>query len=288
MILPAHLKGILLAVGGILVLSPDSLLVRLIGADVWTLLFWRGLLLPVALVPLVVLRHHRESIAAFRRIGRAGCLAGGLLAGSTLFFVQALTHTSVANTLIIIGIGPLFAAFVSRLFLKEPVAGRTWIAILFALVGIWITVSGDLGSGRWLGNLCAIVAALCHAGYLVVLRSARQVDMTPAIALGGLLAAAVVWPLASPLCVSAPDVLFLALLGLVVLPVSLGLISLAPRYLPAPEVNLIMLLEIALGPCWVWLVLGEVPGWRAFVGGGIVVVTLIVHSLVALRRQEDG
>jgi len=282
----SHLKGILLAVGGILVLSPDSLLVRLIGADVWTLLFWRGLLLFVALAVPLALRHRRRFGTACRRTGRSGCLAGALLAGSTLFFVQALTHTTVANTLIIIGIGPLFAAFVSRLFLGEPMAARTWVAILFALAGIWTTVAGDLESGRWLGNLFAIVAALCHAGYLVVLRSVRGVDMTPAVALGGLLAAAVVLPLSSPLRIAPGDVACLALLGLVVLPVSLALISLAPRYLPAPEVNLIMLLEIALGPYWVWLVLDEVPGWRAFVGGAIVVATLAAHSAAGLRRAD--
>jgi len=271
---------------GILVLSPDSLLVRLIGVDAWTLLFWRGLLLGIALTALVVLRHHRELPAAYRTSGRRGLLASVLLAGSTLCFVQALFHTTVANTLILIGTGPLIAALLGRLFLGEPVARRTYLAIGASLVGIWIAVSGDPGTGRWQGNLCAAGTALCSAGYLVVLRGARGTDMTPAVALGGLLTAAVVLPLSSPLSVTRADLGYLLLLGLVVLPVSFYLISLGPRFLPAPEVNLILLLEIALGPYWVWLVLEEAPETRAFAGGAVVIAALAAHSAAALRQEH--
>jgi len=101
--LSPHLKGLLLTGAGILVLSPDSLLVRLIGADVWTLLFWRGLLLFAALMLPLALYRRRWLIDAYRRTGRTGLLAGTLLAASTLCFVEALTHRRVAITLIIIG-----------------------------------------------------------------------------------------------------------------------------------------------------------------------------------------
>ena len=109
--------------------------------------------------------------------------------------------------------------------------------------------------------------------------------MTPAVALGGLLAAAAAWPLAHPLSVSAADLAYLFLLGLAVLPISFYLISLGPRYLPAPEVNLIMLLEIVLGPYWVWLCIGEVPEARAFAGGAVVLATLTLHSIASLRNS---
>ncbi len=164
---------------------------------------------------------------------------------------------------------------------------RTWLAIGAALTGIWITVSGDVSHSRLSGDLCAALAALCHACYLTVLRSSQKVDMTPTVALGGLLAALFAWPFATPLALTLSDALFSALLGLVVLPVSLVLIAIGPRYLPAPEINLIMLLEIVLGPYWVWLALGEEPGFRAFVGGAIVLATLILHSVAGLRRSRS-
>ena len=285
--MPSHLKGLILTVAGILVLSPDSLLVRLIATDVWTLLFWRGLLMAIGVGIGLALIYRGKLPRACYRIGRRGWLAGALMGAGTLLFVQALSRTSVANVLIIIGVGPLYAALLGRVFLKEAVALRTWLAIGAALTGIWVTVSGDLSHVRFSGDLCAGLAALCQACYLTVLRSAREVDMTPTVALGGLLAALCAWPLAAPLALTPSDVLFSGLLGLVVLPVSLVLIALGPRFLSAPEVSLVMLLEIVLGPYWVWLVLGEEPGGRAFVGGAIVLITLIFHSLAGLRRAQS-
>ena len=283
-----HAKGILLAGAGVIVLSPDSLLIRLIETDTWTLLFWRGLLMAVGLTVWIWMR--RGLWASFQAVGRKGWLAGGIMATGTVCFVLAITHTTVANTLIIIGAGPLFAAIFSRTFLGEPVALRTWVAIAAALGGISVIVSGNLQSGLLIGDLCALANACLLGGHFTVLRSAPKVDMTPSVVLGGLLAAAVVFPLAAPWSVGGNDILFLLLLGLVVLPLSFGLIVLAPRYLPAPEVSLLMLLEMGLGPYWVWLALGERPGMRTVTGGLIVMATLGLHSALGLpqRARQTG
>lgn len=279
-------RGILITVGGVLVLSPDSLLIRLIDTGAWTLLFWRGLLLCVGLNLWIGLRPGRRAQAAFRSVGRRGLLASLLLAAGTICFVLAIVHTTVANTLIILGAGPLFAAIISRIFLAEPVARRTWFAILAAICGIGVTVSPNLARPSLFGDLCAAGTACFSGGYLAVLRSAPAQDMTPAIALGGLLAAAAVLPWAAPFTLSARDILYLALLGLLVLPLSFSLIALGPRYLPAPEVSLLMLLEMVLGPLWVWLVFGEQPGAPTFLGGAIVLTTLTVHALLALKEAH--
>jgi len=283
--LPAHTKGLIVSIAGIIVLSPDSLLVRLISADPWTLLFWRGLLMAIGVGLGLFINYRRRLLQAFLDIGRTGLLAGALMGIGTTLFVQALDRTTVANVFIIIGIGPLFAALLGRIFLKEAVYLRTWLAIGGALVGIWIAVANDGQSGRLVGDLCAAVAALCHACYLILLRSAQDVDMTPTVAVGGLFVAVAVWAPAAPLSLTSTGVAYSLLLGLVVLPVSLALIAIGPRYLPAPEVNLVMLLEIVLGPYWVWLVLDEEPGIRAIVGGAIVLAVLALHSAAALRAK---
>jgi drug/metabolite transporter (DMT)-like permease len=283
--LPSHIKGLAIATAGILVLSPDSLLVRLISVDPWTQLFWRGLLMAVGVGIGLAVNYRSNLPKAFRNIGRPGLLAGALIGAGTMLFVQALSRTSVAHVFIIIGVGPLFAALLGRIFLKEAVHLHTWLAIGGALAGIWVAVANDAQDGRLAGDLCAAVAALCQACYLTVLRSSQDVDMTPTVAVGGALVALIVWPLAAPLSLTPMDVVFSLLLGLVVLPVSLALIAIGPRYLPAPEVSLVMLLEIALGPYWVWLVLDEEPGGRAFVGGAIVLTVLVFHSVAALRLE---
>ncbi len=281
-----HLKGILITIGGVLILSPDSLLIRLTETDPWTLLFWRGLLMAIGLTVLVSLRTNRGLKEAFRAIGRKGVLVSGIVGIGTILFVLAIIHTTVANTLIILGAGPLFAAVFSCAFLKEPVAPRTWIAIFSALCGITITVSNNLQSGLLLGDLCALGSACCMGAQLAVLRSTPEIDMAPSVAIGGLLAAALVFPLAAPWSVGGNDIWFLLLLGLIVLPLSLGLIVLGPQYLPAPEVSLLMLLEMVIGPYWVWLALGEQPGTRAWIGGAVVMATLAAHSAVGLRQER--
>ncbi|MFT5086445.1 MAG: drug/metabolite transporter (DMT)-like permease [Candidatus Latescibacterota bacterium] len=284
--LPDHTKGLIVSLAGIVVLSPDSLLVRLINTDPWTLLFWRGLLMAIGVSIGLIANYRHHVLKAFFHIGRSGLLASALMGIGTILFVQALSRTSVANVFIIIGIGPLFAALLGRAFLKETVHLRTWLAIGGALIGIWIAVVDDGQSGRLVGDLCAAAAALCHAGYLTLLRSAQDVDMTPTVVVGGAFVAVAVWVPAAPLSLTPEDAAYSLLLGLFILPVSLALIAIGPRYLPAPEVNLVMLLEMVLGPYWVWLVLDEEPGQRAVVGGVIVLTVLLLHSVASLRAQS--
>ena len=281
-----HLKGLLLTTTGVLVLSPDSLLVRLIETDQWTLLFWRGALIALSLTLLTVLLSGRGALMAFRAVGVAGFYAAILFTGSTLFFISALSRTSVANTLVVISAAPLFAAILSRLLLGETVAQRTWVAILIGLSAIALIVSHSIGQSMLVGDLCALGTAICLASTFVIVRRARAVSMIPAMAVSGLMVAIIAAPWAAPTTIDRDDIGLLLLLGLVLLPVSIALITLGPRYLPAPEVSLIMLLETALGPLWVWLSLGEQPSWQALVGGGILVVTLAVHSLLALARER--
>lgn len=281
-----HLKGIAIAVAGILVLSPDSLLVRLVQADGWTLLFWRGSLLAGSLTAYLALRYRLRLPWALRRIGRAGLLAGTVSGIGTVSFVFALLHTTVANTLIIIGISPLVAAILGRVFLGEPVYRHTWVAIPAALVGVVLAASGGGAAGPAPGDFFAAVTACCVAGNLTALRAAGSADMTPTVAWAGVVAALIAAPLASPLSAAGSDVLTLAVLGVLVLPLSFALIALAPRFLPAHEVSLILLLEMAVGPYWVWLALGERPALRALVGGGIVLCTLVLHSIAGVRRER--
>ena len=201
-------------------------------------------------------------------------------------FVFALLHTTVANTLIIIGISPLVAAVLGRTFLGEPVHLHTWVAIPCALAGVALAASGNVEGGPAVGDLFAAFTACCVAGNLTALRAAGPADMTPAVAWSGVVPAIIAAPLAAPLAVAGDDVLDLAVLGLLVLPLSFALIALAPRYLPAHEVSLILLLEMAIGPYWVWLAMGEQPGLRAVLGGGMVLATLILHSVIGVHGER--
>ncbi len=288
--LPDHVKGLLVTGAGVLLISPDTLLVRLIAIDQWSMIFWRGALIALSLGAFMVLRHGRDMPAQFRAAAPTGLWVTLFLTASSILFIVALAHTSVANTLIIISAAPLFAALFSRVFLAEAVAPRTWVAILGTICGIAVIVSGSSGgsglpSSHW-GDLAAFATAICIAASLSLIRHSRAQGMIPALALSSLLSALIALPLAAPFALDATQAGLMALLGLVVLPVSVGLCLLGPRYLPAPEVGLILLLETVLGPYWVWLALGEDPGARALLGGAIVIGVLVLHSALALRGQR--
>ncbi len=284
--MPDHIKGLGITTLGVLVLTPDSLLVRLIGLDTWTMVFWRGGLTMLSLTAALSLYYRSETLARFLAIGRTGLAIAVMFTLSSVLFILALNNTSVANTLVIIAAAPLMAAILTRVFLAEPVPLRTWIAILAAGAGIVVLVSDSPRGGTLAGDLAALGTAAGLAVNFSLIRRGRARNMIPAMALSGGLSALAMLPLAAPLAVASGQVWMLLLLGLVILPLAFGLTALGPRYLPAPEVALILLLETVLGPFWVWLVLNEVPSRFALIGGAIVVATLFLHSLAALVAQR--
>ena len=283
--LPDHAKGMLITVAGVLAVTPDSLLIRLVSADFPTLMFWRSLLVCLTLSAALAVVHRARILEKFAAIGRAGLIFASLFSLNTFSFVVAIETTTVANTLVLISAAPFFAALIARIFLRETVRRQTWLAILAAIAGILVIVSDSFGGGALLGDLAALVTALGLAIQFNILRRYRAVNMIPAIAVGNLITALVSLPFAEALSIAPLDALWLGLLGFVVMPVGAALITTGPRYLPAPEVSLILLLETVIGPFWVWLALGEVPSQRAFFGGAIVIAALTGHAIAALRRS---
>jgi drug/metabolite transporter (DMT)-like permease len=285
--LSPHAKGLLITTLGVLVLTPDSLLIRLVSADAWTLTFWRGVLYAFGMsVAVAVIFGHRAR-EQFLCMGKVGLLIGVIFGIGKVTFIVSITNTTAANTLFIVSTSPLFAAILGWLLLREPVARGTWFAIGFALLGIGVIASEGFDKGSVIGNVAALLTALVLGSSFVLARRYRERNVIPAMALSGLISALLVLPLASPFSVVASDVAALAAMGLVVLPLSFGLIFIGPRYIPAPEVSLVLLLEAVLGPYWVWLALGEAPGGRTLVGGTIVLATLAVHSAMRLTGGRE-
>ncbi len=281
-----HVKGLLITGGGVLAITPDSLLVRLIDADEWTLLFWRGVLTGVAMLLVLVALQRRKLISHIRDIGPEGLAYAVLFTASTILFILSLKRTSVANTLFIVSTSPVFAALMARFILGEAVSRRIWATIVLALVGIAVIARGSLGSGSSvpLGDAAALGVAICMASAFTLARRRRRSSMVPAMMVSAFLSATIAWPLATPALVAGDNLVYLALMGLVVLPVSTWALALGPRYLPAPEVGLMLLLEAVIAPLWVWWVIGETPATASLVGGTIVLATLAIFNLLALRR----
>lgn len=281
-----HLRGVTITVIGVLILTPDSLLIRLIHTDAWTLLFWRGLLQFASLAVYYAATHRQHAAREFTSAGRMGLLIGITYALGNILFIHSIRTTSVSNTLLIVSSVPMIAAVLSRIFLRERTARHTWLAAAASMAGVAIIFSGGWRAGSFHGDALAFVSAVCMAASFVLIRHARVSNMIPAVAIAGLFIALFALPSVTTLSVSARDAFLLFLLGGVIVPFAFALITLGPRYITAPEVSLIMLIETVLGPTWVWVFLGETPPAMTYVGGAVVVAALVTHSIISLRRGD--
>jgi drug/metabolite transporter (DMT)-like permease len=285
--LSSHVKGLLITASGVLIISPDGLLTRLIETDHWNMIFWRALLVSFGMWLIISLLNPNRVWQQYRTVRGPGLLMVGAYSLGTIAFVFAITHTSVANTLIILSSTPLFAALISRVLLHEKIQPRTMIAILMVAVGIGVIAAGSISEqSALLGDMAAILGSFFLACGFSFVRRFPHTSSFAAISCGGLLTALLVLPLASPLVVSQSDFGYLLLMGLYVVPVGSALMFVGPRYIPAAEVGLLMLLESILGPVWVWWALAEQPGINTLVGGAIVLSTLAVNTVWALKYPQ--
>jgi drug/metabolite transporter (DMT)-like permease len=283
-LLVGYRKGLVLTLAGTMIASFEGLLVRLVGLDSWGVIFWRGLGLGLAMTAFILLTGRKVKLG---KLGRQAWIAILAYAANVLFFISAINATTVANTLVIASAAPLFAAALGWLFLKERSSKETWIAVLVVLVGLAIIFWGSLSTPRILGDGLALGYAVSLAAYFVALQRCAHREVPLIVALGGFLSAILACPLASTLAVPTGDIWAVALLALVVVPSATLLLSWGPQLIPASHVTLIMLLEIGLGPLWVWLVFSEVPAGATILGGGLVLATIAVHSRLMARKSRE-
>ncbi|KIF81343.1 DMT family transporter [Noviherbaspirillum autotrophicum] len=229
----------------------------------------------------------RSAVKTVRAVGSLGVVSGLMWCAMFTCFMIALTKTTVANTLIVMSVSPLLTAFLAWLLLKADIPHRTWLAIVAAFAGIlWMFVRSinDVGGQHLVGMLIASAVPVAAAVNLIAIkRAGHGVDLIPAVFLGSVFAAILMLPLAWPLQTSLHDLAILATLGFFQLGLPCMLMVRAARHLSAPEVSLLALLEVLLGPLWAWLGAGEVPTQETLIGGAVVMAALVSNELAAMR-----
>jgi drug/metabolite transporter (DMT)-like permease len=283
-----HRQGIWIAALGVVVLSFDALLVRLAATDPMNIAFWRGTLIFVSVTLFIQFSGQRKQWRLYRAHGGAALLVTLIYGVNSGLFVFSVSHTSVANTVVILSSSAFFAAFFSWLLLRERVALRTWIAIAVSVAGVLVVFAGSLGQPGSLGDALAIVLALSMGLTLTLLRRMPDLPKMPVVAVSGIVLAVLTWPLSSPLGLAPEQYGWLAVMGLVQMPIASVLVMMATRYLPSPEVSLFLLIETVLGPLWVLWVLNEAVPPLTLVGGSAILGAVAVHSWVSLRRETPG
>ena len=281
-----QVKGLSLTTLGVIAFVPDSLFIKLISIEPVSITFWRSGISGLVILIFLILFGRIHQIKQFMHTRLLGVVYIILMSIATFMFVYAIRTTSVANTLFILSTSPMFAAIASRIILKEPISVNLAWAIGFSISGIGIIAYGSTGSdsGALIGDLAALAVAASIGLKHTIVRSVKQISMVPAVAVAQILLAIFLYIVVDIQPILGLDLLYILILGILFIPIATSLMALGPRYITAPEVSLILLLEAILAPLLVWVVLGEQPTIYALIGGGIVMIVLIVFNMRQLRR----
>ena len=241
----------------------------------------RAFFAALALFALVLAMERRGTMRAFLGMGRSGLAMTVFLAISSGAFLLALNHTSVANVLFMQAAAPMMAALLGWVLISEPVDGRTWAALLLAGAGVAVMAAGSLDAGIAAVGLPLLMTA-SFAVVIVIARHRRDVSMMPATCASQVLVVVVCAPFVTLGSVSGSDWAILAALGVAQMGLGLAFLTIGARLIPPAQVALISLLEVVLGPLWVWLAYGERPSSATLVGGAIVVAAVVVQAVAPM------
>ena len=257
--------------------SSAGVLQRELSVGTATQVAGRALFAALALFAFVAFSERSGVMRAFASTGRAELAVATCTAVTSVAFIVALNHATVANVFFMLAVAPIAAALIAWAGLRESVSRRTGVAMVMALGGVGLMVGGP-GGAHGLGLVLSVVMTLSFALNVVIMRHRRDISMVPAICLSQGLVLAAVGPFAHPGTVGTNDLLVIVVLGVVQISLGLAFLTMGARLIPAAEVALITLLQIVLGPLWVWLALSERPSTTTLVGGAIVVAAVALQA----------
>ena len=277
-------KGMLMAFTAVMFITPDSLFIRMANISSWNLIFYRGFI-PFSVVFIGLLFVYKSNfIKQTFNNGWSGIAYALVFTVTNITFVISIENTNVANTLIMIALAPMLSAVLSFIFLKEIPDKKTWIAITITTLSVVYIFYDAMDAGDILGNALGLLTALGLAVGAVIIRSAKKIDLVPSAMFGKLLVAVIAFYFADNLNLIDSDLMIVPLMCVMCVALPFVLVTIAPRYITAAEVNLFFLLETILGPIWVWLVVKEQPSIETIIGGSIIITTIAIHSFLSLKK----
>jgi drug/metabolite transporter (DMT)-like permease len=278
-------KGISLALVGIITLSPDSLLIRLIDTDIWTTTFLRSIFVGLSLLVFMLALYRGNTLQQFKQMDRYALLTIVFIAGTNFFFVASIQSTSVAHTLIIVGAAPVVAAILGLIFIREKVTRQTWITIAVVITSL-IFVVYDNKKSTLTGDLYALVVLLLWSSVFILGRLTRASNMLGAMCISGFISASWSYPLTDLSDLALNQVGLSLLLGCLV-GAALSQITMAPRFIPAAEVAVFMPMETVFGSLLVWWFLDEYPGLISILAGSIMILAIMLSSYFQIKHSTS-
>ena len=278
-------KGTLLAFIAVMFITPDSLFVRLAHIDTWGLLFYRGAI-PFVLVSFGLLMVYKANFFKLLfSMGYPGIIYTITFSVTNITFIISIQNTNVANTLIMIAMAPILSAVLGALFLKENPDKKTWTTIFITFLAVAYIFYDSIQLGNFFGDIFGFITATGLAIGAVIIRSAKDKNLVPSAVVGKLLVAIFALFFVKNYELVETDIYIVPLMCILCVAIPFVLVTIAPRFITAAEVNLFFLLETILGPIWVWLIVKEQPSLETIQGGLVIIIAIAIHSYMSLKKN---
>ena len=279
-------KGSLMAFVAVMFITPDSLFIRLSNVETWGLVFYRGII-PFFVVFFGMLIIYKFGFfKILLNSGYHGLIYIITFSLTNITFVVSIQNTNVANTLVMIATAPMISAILGAIILKEPPDKKTWISIIITFLAIIYIFFDSLKLGNFYGDILGFVTALGLAVGAITIRSAKSKNLVPSAVVGKLLVATFALLFIESYVLIDRDLFIIPLMCVMCVAIPFVLVTIAPRFITAAEVNLFFLLETILGPIWVWMVIQEQPSEETIYGGIVIIITIAIHSLLAIKKTQ--
>jgi drug/metabolite transporter (DMT)-like permease len=278
-------KGSLLAFIAVMFITPDSLFIRLSNVDTWGLVFYRGIIPFFTVLIGMLVIYKLNFFKMLFTSGHHGLIYILTFSVTNITFVVSIQNTNVANTLVMIAMAPMLSAILGAFFLKEIPDRKTWVAIAVTFLAAVYIFYDSLQLGSIYGDILGLVTAFGLAVGAVTIRSAKKKNLVPAAVVGKLLVAVFALFFIETYTLVGQDLFIVPLMCVMCVAIPFVLVTIAPRFIPAEEVNLFFLLETIIGPVWVWMVIKEQPSIETIQGGIIIILTIAIHSFLKLKKN---
>jgi drug/metabolite transporter (DMT)-like permease len=283
--LTSQQKGSLLAFIAVMFITPDSLFIRLSNIETWGMLFYRGAIPFVVTLIGLLFFYKKKFFKAIYAIGYPGIFYVLSFSICNITFIISIQNTNVANTLVMIAMAPMLSAILGAIFLKEIPDQKTWLAIIVTFTAVAYIFHDSIELGNFYGDIFGLITAFGLACNAVIARFAKNRDLVPSAVIGKLCVALFALFFVESFALVEKDLIFVPLMCVMCVAIPFVLVTIAPRFIPAEEVNLFFLLETIIGPIWVWLIIKEQPSIEALQGGFIIIITIAIHSFLKLKKS---
>ncbi len=278
-------KGSFLAFIAVMLITPDSIFIRLSNIETWGMLFYRGAIPFVVVLIGLIFFYKKNIFKALIGIGYPGIFYVISFSICNITFLISIQNTNVANTLVMVAMAPMLSAILGSIFLKEVPDNKTWIAIIITLISVTYIFYDSIEMGNFYGDIFGLITAFGLACNAVIARYAKNRDLVPSAVIGKLCVAIFAFLFVDSFSLVGTDLIIIPLMCVMCVAIPFVLVTIAPRFIPAEEVNLFFLLETIIGPFWVWMVIKEQPSIETIQGGLVIILTIAIHSYLKLKKS---